>query len=179
MCHVSYVTCHMSFVICHVSCVTCQLSYVTCHISRVTCHVSHVTCHLSHVKITQQEQCCKEKVKPKEPEPKEPNTDTKCLSICVNAKFLKNPQHKCCICKKAVSQICHSNIEDPLLDNQQHRIYKNDCTIIKPFVCTMCGKAAISKEALGCHMRAVHSKDLELKKCNACDELFNTDKPIH
>jgi uncharacterized C2H2 Zn-finger protein len=40
----------------------------------------------------------------------------------------------------------------------------------------MCGKAAISKETLGCHTCAVHSQDLELKKCNACDELFNTDK---
>ena len=40
----------------------------------------------------------------------------------------------------------------------------------------MCGKAAISEEALGCHMRTVHRQDLELKKCNACDELFNTDK---
>ena len=29
-----------------------------------------------------------EKVKPKEPESKELNTDTKCLPICVNAKFL-------------------------------------------------------------------------------------------
>ena len=38
----------------------------------------------------------------------------------------------------------------------------------------MCGKAAISEEALGCHMLAL--PDLELKKCNNCDKLFNTDK---
>ena len=40
----------------------------------------------------------------------------------------------------------------------------------------MCGNVAISKESLRCHMRAVHRQDHELKKCNACDELFNTDK---
>ena len=43
-------------------------------------------------------------------------------------------------------------------------------------MCTKCGKAAISEEALGCHIRALHRPDLELKKCNNCDKLFNTDK---
>ena len=42
----------------------------------------------------------KEKVKSKDirPEPQESNTEAKCLTICENSKFLKNPQHRCRIC---------------------------------------------------------------------------------
>lgn len=74
-----------------------------------------------------------------------------------------------------VSQIFGCNTEDPASDNPQHRIHKHDCSILKPFVCTKCGKGAISEEALDCHMRAIHMPDLDLKKCNECEDLFNTE----
>ena len=63
-------------------------------------------------------------------------------------------------------------------ENPQHRIHKHDCSIVKPFVCTKCGKTAISEEALGCHMRAMHRPDLELKKCTECEDLFNTENAL-
>ena len=110
---------------------------------------------------------CKQKVaeKEKEAEPRTDTTEGQCLTICIKAKFLKNTQHKCRICKQTVSQICSCNVEDPLSDNPQHRIHKKNCKPLKLFECTKCGKTAISKEALECHMRSIHRPDLDFKKC--------------
>ena len=69
-------------------------------------------------------------------------------------------------------------MEDPLSDNPQHRIHKRNCKVSNPFECTKCGKAAISKEALECHMRAIHRPDLELKKCTECEDLFKTKNTL-
>ena len=56
----------------------------------------------------------------KEAEPRTDYTDRQCLAICINTKYLKNPQHRCCICKQTVIQTCSCNVEDPLLDKLQH-----------------------------------------------------------
>ena len=90
-----------------------------------------------------------------------------------NSKFLKNPQQRCRICKKK-----NQLVKYVASDNPQHRIHKHDCSIEKPFVCTKCGKTAISEEALGCHMRAMHRPDLELKKCTEYEDFFNTENAL-
>ena len=120
----------------------------------------------------------KEAEKEKEAEPRTDNTEGQCLTICTNAKFLQNTQHKCRICKQTVSQMCSCNVKDQQSDNPQYRIHKKNGKALKLFECTKCGKTSISKEALECHMRTTQRPDLDLKKCTDCEELFDTKNDV-
>ena len=98
------------------------------------------------------------------------------LKVCLDTLSLKNPQHKCRLCGKALSQICSCNIQDPKSDNPQHRVHENPkhCQSTHSYTCDKCGKIANSKKALDCHMYAIHQQN-SLKQCETCKERFVTE----
>ena len=112
-----------------------------------------------------------------------------CLDVCINARKLEKPQHKCrrAFCDQPVSQICQCNIEDPDSNNPMHRIHKSmkSCRITKelqqkvstnmdPLMCTECGRTAKTSAALECHMKSLHGMSVAVLKCNVCEKEFRS-----